>query len=539
MKTFKILNHTLDFDEGVIDYVKIMQDANSYKLKFNDRYMARPKKNINSLEEFVLYVQELYNNGFSQEYMKLSEELVNLYIKYGIYDMPKDMIQALNVSSLNRHLKNLEPILDEITTFSTQVKQGFDDIETKWEYYVNDAIQGHYFDVYSSSYSDILLNDYFNHKEEKRVEKKRQQLYNENVGKTKNDYISQIIPLCYEYINKIEQLIYNDVMQTIDAMYKKCAMDLVAKAKIKPFGDYTNSLKSNAILDNINKIDNKEIKKEQLVNALQMDILNPLVHLKIIEYITDEDIQSYIELVKFFKLENMIFYFYFENCANGEQKNILINKNCLTILKSVKDTLNMGIITKEINNTFIYTDDTFAETIFATKIYFECLKNIFGTDDKFINEKEQNMFIVAIKEASKGTNLVYDRSISHLDYNYLCEFWEKARNQRNATIKRQEITQNISNSFANWVKKHIKSIIIFIIIIAFFHWISKDTDNTNNTNNTNKQVVNYDTYIQNTTNSNHSKNTSDDYTITTDDLQLYQKNNSYVPGKTNPFASYE
>ena len=243
MKTFKILNHTLDFDEGIIDYVNIMQDANSYKLNYNDRYMAKPRKNISSLEDFALYVQELYNNGFSQEYMKLSEELVNLYIKYGIYDMPKEMIQAKNLSSLNAHLKNLEPILDEITTFSSQVKQGFNDIETKWEYYVNEAVPGNYFNVYSSSYSDILLNDYFNHKEEKRVEKKRQKLYDKNVAKTKNDYISQIIPLCYDYINKIEQLIYNDVMQAIDTMYKKCAMDLVAKAKIAPFIEYADSFK--------------------------------------------------------------------------------------------------------------------------------------------------------------------------------------------------------------------------------------------------------------------------------------------------------
>ena len=227
------------------------------------------------------------------------------------------------------------------------------------------------------------------------------------------------------------------------------------------------------------------MKEEQIVNALQMDILSPIVHLKIIEYITDKDISSYIELVKFFNLENMIFYFYVENVAKGEQQNTLINNNCLTILKSVKDTLNMGIITKEIN-TFSYTDDTFAETVMATKIYFECLKNIFGTDDKFINEKEQSIFITAIKEASKGTNLVYDRSITRLDYNYLCEFWDKARKQRNATIKRQEITQDISNSFANWIRTHIKGIIIFIIIIAIFHFATKNSDDkkTNNSSTT-------------------------------------------------------
>ena len=72
MKTFEILNYTISFDEGIIDYIKIMQEANSYKKNFNDRYMARPQKNIASLEDFALLVQDLYKNGFSQEYMKLS-----------------------------------------------------------------------------------------------------------------------------------------------------------------------------------------------------------------------------------------------------------------------------------------------------------------------------------------------------------------------------------------------------------------------------------------------------------------------------------
>ena len=38
------------------------------------------------------------------------------------------------------------------------------------------------------------------------------------------------------------------------------------------------------------------------------------------------------------------------------------------------------------------------------------------------------MFMNAIKEATKGTNLVYDRSFTHVDYNYLCEFWVKLEN---------------------------------------------------------------------------------------------------------------
>lgn len=478
MKTFKILNHTISFDEGVNDYIEIIQYAQSYKLKFHERYMSKPQKNIASTEDFALYVQELYNNGFAEEYMRLSEELVNLYIKYGIYDMSKEMIQAKNLSSLNAHLQKMKPIIDEIEIFASQVRQGVVDIESKWQNIIDEAVPGHYFNVYSSSYSDILLNDYFNHKEEKRVEKKRQRLYTENASKTINDYLSQIIPLCQEYINQIQNLIYEDIMQSIDNMYKNCAMDLVSKEKISPFYKYTDKSKSSAILDNINKITNKEVIEEQLVNLLQTDSFNPLVHFKILEYITYNDISQYAEIIKFLKLENMIFYFYIEDYSKGEQKNKELNDKCLAILKSVKDTLNMGIISRE-NGSLNYTDDAFIDSIKFTKIYFECLKNIFGTDNKFINEKEQDMFMTAIKEASKGTNLVYDRIVSRVDYDYLCEFWGKAHKKRNFITNKKEPIHNYSNVPNNSSNGLVKFIIILIVICALLYFIGKDSDDTN------------------------------------------------------------
>lgn len=527
MKTFKILNHTLSFDEGIIDYIKIMQDANSYKQNFNDRYMSKPQKNITSLEDFALYVQELYNNGFSQEYMRLSEELINLYIKYGIYDMSKDMIQAKNLSSVNAHLQKMKPIIDEIAVFASQVKQGVVDIENKWQSIVDEAVPGHYFDVYSPYYSDIVMNEWFNNREKERVEKKRQRLYTENAGKTVNDYLSQVLPLCEEYINKIQQLIYEDVIQAIDTMYKNCAMDLVARGKISSFSQYTDSFKSSAILDNINKITSKEVIEEQLVNLLQIDSLNPLIHLKIVEYITDNDIPEYVEIIKFLKLENLILYIYVEDSCKGEQQNKELNNKCLTILKSVKDSLDMGFISKEATN-FNYTDDTFIETIIATKIYFECVKNILGTDNKLINEKEQSMFITAIKEASKGTNLVYDRSITHIDYNYLCEFWEKAKKKRNFTMKSKEVTQNVSRSLVNWIGKHIKGIIIFIIIIAIFYFASKNSNDTK----TNNSLI---PEARENTQRVEEKTDNTDYTITYEDLLNYDSD--YEPGKVNPFAN--
>ena len=105
------------------------------------------------------------------------------------------------------------------------------------------------------------------------------------------------------------------------------------------------------------------------------------------------------------------------------------------------------------------------------------------------------------------------------------------------------------------VKRELKMIfwvVVAIILVNVFFWEVLGgifgqilfSIYTNDTNNTNEQVVDYDTYIQNTYNTNFNKNTqvvekdySDDYTITSDDLQFYQQNNNYIPAKANPFGN--
>lgn len=90
--------------------------------------------------------------------------------------------------------------------------------------------------------------------------------------------------------------------------------------------------------------------------------------------------------------------------------------------------------------------------------------------------------------------------------------------------------------------KMIFEIIVTIIVIFFISlrllgvlFLSNDT------NNTNKEVVDYETNVQNTFNPNFNKNTQivekDNYIITEEDLQKYKEKNDYKPGKTNPFGN--
>ena len=90
--------------------------------------------------------------------------------------------------------------------------------------------------------------------------------------------------------------------------------------------------------------------------------------------------------------------------------------------------------------------------------------------------------------------------------------------------------------------KLIFEVILSIILVFGGFWVILFSIYKYDTNNSNKQVVDYDTYVQDTFNINLNKNTQvieenkddNDY-ITYEDLPNYD----YTPGKTNPFSDSE
>lgn len=528
MKTFKILNHTLDFDEDLVHYKNIMDKAIDHKTKFLIRYLEIELDELKSYSDFFVFQKYMYNY-FIEEVSNLTKSILQIYVDYKIYDMTSELVQQRNISTIETGLKIFNEMNYFAKNLNNAVSESKSDAQEEIVNNVNDAIQGHYFDVYSPYYSDIVMNDWFNNREKNRVEKKRETLYKQEVKESFNQIDERFL-----YRAKFEQKkYYKEIRQSIEnliiPMYEDCIKDLAARGKISN-GIYKNlqTSKALAINENINLIENEKELEKQLTIALQLDPYVRETHTKIIKHISDNDIEEYIELIKFLNVaEDAIFVIYLL-----DYNNHIENTKCLNILKKLTNNMNIDRMVAGLLSRNEYTPESFQLDISYTEKCFKALKNIWGTENSILNELEREIFISMIKMISEGSNLVYDGSINFLNYQKLYEFYLKREKQ----YKIKETEKKFAISISTWIGKHIKGIIIFIIIIVFFHWISKDTDNTNNTN---KQVVNYDTYIQNTTNSNHSKNTSDDYTITTDDLQLYQKNNSYVPGKTNPFASYE
>ena len=521
MKTFKILNHTLSFDEDLANYKYIMNKGVDYRTLFLIRYLGIELLELKTYSDFFVFQEYMYNY-FIEEVSTLTKSILQIYVDYKIYDMTYELIQQRNTSKINTELK----IFNEMNYFAKNlndaVSESKSNIQKVTANNVNKAVQGHYFDVYSPYYSDIVMNDWFNNKEKSRVEKKRETLYKQEVSKSFNEIDERFL-----YSAKFEQeKYYKEIRQCIEnlilPMYEDCINDLVSRGKIsKGILENLQTDKALAISQNINMIKNKEELKEQLIVALQLDPYICETHTKIIEYISDDDMQEYIELIKFLKLEDEIFKIYLM-----DYNNHIENTKCLNILKRLTDNMDIDRIVAGLLCRNEYVPESFKLDISYTEMCFKALKNIFGAENKVINKLEQETFMSMIKMISNGSNLVYDGSINFLDYQKLYEFFLKREKQ----YKSKEIEQKIAISIGEWIGKHIKGIIIFIIIIAIFYFASKDSDNTKTNNSLipeawqNTQVV---------------EDKKDDTYITEEDLQKYKQTTDYVPGKSNPFSSYE
>lgn len=532
MKTFKILNHTISFDEDLANYKDIMNKAIDYRTNFLIRYLGLELIELKSYSDFFVFQEYMYNY-FIEEVSNLTKSILQIYVDYKIYDMTSELIQQRNSDKITSAQKVFNTMNYFAKNLYNAVAEEKSSIQESTANNVNEAIQGHYFDVYSPYYSDIVMNEWFNNREKNRVEKKREQLYKQEVSKSFNQLDERFLTRAKfeqkKYYKEIRQCIEN----LIPPMYEDCIKDLATRGKISN-GIYENlqTSKALAINENINLIKNKDELEQQLILALQLDPCICETHIKIIEYISDDDMQEYIELIKFLKLaEYEIFKIYLNDNNNSK---------CLSILKKLTNSINIDRIVGGLLCRNEFTLEGLQIDIKYTEQCFKTIKDIFGVENSYINQIEQDFFELLIKRISSGTNLVYDRSISRLDYNYLYEFWDKARKQHNATIERQEIIQDISNSFANWIKNHIKGIIIFIIILAIFYFASKDSDDTKTKNSSTNFVQNTqaienkkdDTYYYT------MPNYDSDTTINEDDLFDYKKNSEYVPGKSNPFAAY-
>lgn len=532
MKTFKILNNTVSFDEDLSIFKNIMNKGVDYRTEFLIRYLGLDLEELKSYSDFSLYYANM-RKYFEEEVSMLTASILQIYVDYKIYDMTSELIKQRNLDKIIAEQKifvAMGAAAQEIDELRTEVQSN---AQKSIANNVNESIQGLYFDVYSPHYSDVLMNEWFNNREQERVEKKREQTYRQAV----NQSFKQLDEALLERAKIYQKTFHKEIRQCIEnlilPMYENCIKDLVSRGKISN-GIYENLQTSKAlgINENINMIRNTEELEKQLTIALQLDPYICETHTKIINCISDNDIPEYIELIKYLELEDEIFKIYLT-----DYNNHIENTKCLNILKRLTDNMSIDRTASGLLCRNEYTPESFQLDISYTELCFKVLKNIWGTENKIVNELEQEIFMSMIKMISAGSNLVYDGSINSLDYKKLYEFFLKREKQ----YKVKEMEQKVAISIGEWIGKHIKGIIIFIIIVAIFYFASKDSDDTKTKNSSanvvkNTQVTEQkkdDTYYYTTS------NYDSDTTISEDDLFDYKKNSEYVPGKSNPFAAYE
>ena len=520
MKTFKILNNTLSFDEDLANYKDIMNKGVDYRTLFLIRYLGLNIEEFTSYSDFFNYTNTMYTY-FTNEVSQLIESILQIYVDYKIYDMTSELIRQRNISKINKEQKvfnTMNYFAKNLHDTATEEKSSIQELTAN---NVNEAVQGHYFDVYSPYYSDIVMNEWFNNREKERVKKKRGKLYNQAIGQSLNQLNENLLRHAKMYKEKFNKEIRQSIENLILPMYEDCINDLISRGKIsKGILENLQTSKALAISKNINMIKNKEELKQQLIVALQLDPFICETHTKIIEYISDDDMKEYVELIKFLKLDDEIFKIYLM-----DYNNHIENTKCLNILKKLTDNMSIDRMVSGLLCRNEYTPESFQVDISYTEKCFKALKNIWGTENTVLNKFEQEIFISMIKIISNGSNLVYDGSINHVNYEKLNEFFFKRVKQDKAKERKLEFV----TSLGNWIGKHIKGIIIFVIIIAIFYFASKDSDDTKTNNSLipeawqNTQVV-------------EEKKDDNDYII---HENLPDYDSDYEPGKLNPFAAYE
>lgn len=531
MKTFKIFNNTISFNEDLIIYKNIMDKAVDYGTSFLIRYLGLDIEEFKSYTDFTLYQANMYKY-FNEEVSNLSESILQVYVDYKIYDMTSELIQQRNISKINTERK----IFNEMNYFAKNlndaVSESKSDIQEVTANNVNEAVQGHYFDVYSPYYSDIVMNDWFNNRERNRVEKKRDILYQQEVSKSFNQIDERFLNRAkYEqkrFYKEIRQCIENLILP----MYEDCIQDLVSRGKISN-GIYENlqTSKALAINENIELIKDKEELEKQLAIALQLDPFVRETHTKIVKYISDDDTKEYIELIKFLNVaEDDIFVIYLL-----DYNNHIENTKCLSMLKKLTDNMNIDRMVSGLLCRNEYTPESFQFDISYTEKCFKALKNIWGAENVVLNKLEHEIFMSMIKMISAGSNLVYDGSINFLDYQKLYEFFLKREKQ----YKAKEVEQKVAISIGTWIGKHIKGIIIFIIVIAIFHFATKNSDDKKTNNSSSTSVIQNTQTVEDKKDNTYytAPNYNSDTTISEDDLFNYKIDSDYIPGKANPFSN--
>ena len=157
--------------------------------------------------------------------------------------------------------------------------------------------------------------------EARKAERKQQRIYKYAVNKQVKEYTK----LNNEYATSQQQNLQEKAfifgISAINEMFDYCIDILILNEKLSlDIKDHLQKQKTENILSNILRVQDENIKQEQLIIAFEADPFSNEVHSKIIDYIK-QDIEEYIRLVKFIKCEDIILEICQTKCDDFNNEN--------------------------------------------------------------------------------------------------------------------------------------------------------------------------------------------------------------------------
>lgn len=420
METFKILNGTISFEEDLPKCANIYSKKENCIDKFTIQYNNEKISNVNNAKELLTYMEKMLN-VINKGIEDTTNAVLNILVENQILDKSNKDIKMSCQEALQQCNQYVKSIISEIDEMGHISENTLNDIKRDTAISVDNAVHGDYIGVISSSVWDLCVTDYMNLKEEERVNRKKEKIYNKTIHSASIELQKLEKDFAQEEQEKIQKDLYKYGISAIDEIFIYCIDSLIEENKMS--SSVANSLqkqKSLTILQNIDRVLDKNIIQEQLMMAFKDYPFSKEVHTKLLKHITN-DIEEYIRLVKFLKCEDVIVNICLENCCNNWNQE---SEKYLKVIKLLEDNTYLQ---KFIENLSISKNNDIVQDIQNSQKLFNELKNIFSEDTTSILQKEKNNFKSIIKRIETTYNAIYNYSLEDLNYENLDLFFNTAK----------------------------------------------------------------------------------------------------------------
>ena len=412
METFKILNSTISFEEDLSKCANIYSKKQDCIDNFTIQYNNEKISNVNNIKELLVYMEKMLN-VINKGIEDATNVVLNILAQNQILDKSNKDLKMSCQEVLQLCNQYINSIISEIDGMGQISENTLNDIKRDTAISVDNAVRGNYISIISNSVWDLCVTDYMNLKEEERVNRKKERIYDRTINSASIELQKLEKDFAQEEQEKIQKDLYKYGISAIDGIFIYCIETLIEENKMS--SSVANSLqrqKSLTILQNIDRVIDKNIIQEQLMMAFKDYPFSKEIHTKILKYITN-DIEEYIRLVKFLKCENVILNICLENWNQESEKY-------LKILKLLGDNTYLQ---RFLENLPISENKNIEQDIQDTQKLFNELKNIFSEDNTTILQKEKNSLKSIIKRIETTYNAIYNYSLEDLNYENLNNFF--------------------------------------------------------------------------------------------------------------------